>query len=82
MPANYANSANTIGIGLPFIDSTSPPLHRSTSSTLSTRRFRHGFTLVELLVVIDGSSNTLMMAEILLPALDGSGGAANRTHSF
>lgn len=28
--------------------------------------------------VIDGSSNTLMMAEILLPTLDGSGGAANR----
>lgn len=28
--------------------------------------------------IADGSSNTLMMAEILLPALDGSGGAANR----
>lgn len=28
--------------------------------------------------VTDGSSNTLAMAEILLPALDGAGGAANR----
>jgi prepilin-type N-terminal cleavage/methylation domain-containing protein/prepilin-type processing-associated H-X9-DG protein len=28
--------------------------------------------------VSDGTSNTIMMSEVLLPALDGSGGAANR----
>lgn len=28
--------------------------------------------------ILDGSSNTLMMSEILIPALDGSGGTANR----